>query len=83
MNNQLKRKREEDQKTTSSTDEEGIQYTEVIETVESRYPNLDQFKGEEEEGNSKPWDTDENLREQDRKYYEKIRNTKLTEQQEF
>ena len=79
---QMKKKKE--QKTTSSTDKEGdiTGYTEVIETVESRYPNLDQFDGEEEEGNSTPWDTEENLSEQDRKYCEKIRNTKLTEQQQ-
>ena len=51
--------------------------------METRYPNLDQFDGEKEEGDSKSWDTDEDLSEQDRKYYEKIRNTKLTEQQEF
>ena len=67
-----------------STDkEDNTKYTEVMETVETRYPNLDQFDGEEEEGDGKPLDTDEDLSEQDRKYYEKIRNTKLTEQQKF
>ena len=84
IHEQLSSKKEEGQEPTCSTDkEDDTQYTEVIETVESRYSNLDQFDGKEEEGDSKSWDVDEDMSDQDRKYYEKIRNTKLTEQQEF
>ena len=72
IHEQLSSKQEEDQEITSSTDkEDNTKYTEVIDTVETRYPNLDQFDGEEEEGDSKPWDTNEDLSEQDRKYYER------------
>ena len=84
IHEELSSKKGDNQEPTSSTDkEDDTKYTEVVETVESRYPNLDQFDGEEEEGDSKPWDNDENISDQDRKYYEKIRNKKLTEQQEF
>ena len=84
IHEELSSKKEETQESTSSADkEDDTKYTEVIETVESRFPNLDQFDGEEEEGDSKSWDVDEDMSDQDRIYYEKIRNTKLTEQQDF
>ena len=54
IHEQLSSKQEEDQEITSSTDkEDNTKYTEVIDTVETRYPNLDQFDGEKEEGDSK------------------------------
>ena len=40
IHEQLSSKKEENQESTSSSDKDDTKYTEVIETVESKFPNL-------------------------------------------